>query len=536
MSHEEPNPIYPTEDTGANLTPLPLSGASTPSGGPITRTVAIIKNHGLDHRFDIETLISDAKFEIVKERQMEFDTDTDPDTLYELFGEDARSFSEGPVWVYILERRRAIETWQQLMGPADPAEAHETAPNSIRARYGISKEQNTIMGSPDSATAEVQIASLFASSPPFPTTELPEDDSAPGYQYGSMRSISSSVLNTLKRQLSSTGSQSSSKFSSDKQKPRFSARALPATHAKPDITPRMTKAAALRQGIKLERTDSNKSIPTKDEMKQIFMDVPGHRRSSTIAVASTAPPAFAPRMTKAAALRLGIKQEPVSPAKSRQSIDSEKRPTFEGVPGHKRRETISVASSAAPTVAPRTNRSAALRATMDKAPPSSFMFRGPSSGALSRSSSSTSLNSNYSNKPPSRPPSAANNYSRPSSAANTYGRPPSAAAAAPSRPAPRPSVSRSASLSRATGASAARPPLANATSEKQVNGGAKPTNGGAAPPKLQRRPSSIQAPTIAPRTNKSATLRAEKKAKEEAEAAAKASKMKPRKPGFILSG
>lgn len=535
MSHEQHNPVYPTEDTSANLTPLPPSGASTPSGGPITRTVAIIKNHGLDHRFDIESLISEAKFEIVKERQMEFDTDTDPETLYELFGEDARSFSEGPVWVYILERRRAIETWQELMGPADPAEAHETAPHSIRARYGISTAQNTIMGSPDAAAAEVQIASLFASSPPFPTSELPEEDVVPGYQYGSMRSVSSSVLSTLKRQLSSTGSQSSSKFSSDKQKIRFSARALPATHAKPDIAPRMTKAAALRQGIKLERTDSNKSIPTKDEMKQIFMDVPGHRRSSTISVASTAPPAFAPRMTKAAALRLGIKQEkPVAPVKSRQSM--EKRPTFEGVPGHKRRETISVASSAAPVVTPRTNRSAALRATMDKAPPSSFMFRGPSSGGLSRSSSSTSLNSNYSNKPPSRPPSAANNYSRPPSAANTYGRPPSAAAAAPTRPAPRPSVSRSASLSRATAASAARPPLANATLEKSVNGGAKPANGGTAPPKLQRRPSSISAPTIAPRTNKSAALRAEKKAKEEAEAAAKAAKMKPRKPGFILSG
>jgi hypothetical protein len=32
--------------------------------------------------------------QIAKERQMEFDTETDPDTLYELFGEDAASFSE----------------------------------------------------------------------------------------------------------------------------------------------------------------------------------------------------------------------------------------------------------------------------------------------------------------------------------------------------------------------------------------------------------------------------------------------------------
>lgn len=32
--------------------------------------------------------------QIVKERQMEFDTETDPDTLYELFGEDADNFVE----------------------------------------------------------------------------------------------------------------------------------------------------------------------------------------------------------------------------------------------------------------------------------------------------------------------------------------------------------------------------------------------------------------------------------------------------------
>lgn len=32
--------------------------------------------------------------QIVKERQMEFDTETDPETLYELFGEDADSLAE----------------------------------------------------------------------------------------------------------------------------------------------------------------------------------------------------------------------------------------------------------------------------------------------------------------------------------------------------------------------------------------------------------------------------------------------------------
>ena len=93
----------------------PVLDSSSPiSASPLvnsTRTVAIIKPHALDHRFEIEHRITEAKFEvrlsspsaalflssspqIVKERQMEFDVESDPDTLFELFGDDARSFVE----------------------------------------------------------------------------------------------------------------------------------------------------------------------------------------------------------------------------------------------------------------------------------------------------------------------------------------------------------------------------------------------------------------------------------------------------------
>ena len=154
---------------------------------------------------------------------------------------------------------------------------------------------------------------------------------------------------------------------------------------------------------------------TKEEQKQAFMDVPGHKRSTVIHVASTAAPAIAPRMSRAASLRLGLKVE--SPAPRMRSSRSDgsaaaaagtglgvrsgsglglgagagagagegrtSRPAsmiFEGVPGHKRRETIAVASVQAPTVAPRTNKSAELRAKKDGAapPPSSFMCESSS--------------------------------------------------------------------------------------------------------------------------------------------------------------
>jgi hypothetical protein len=88
----------------------PSSTSPMPRPVPLTRTVAIIKHHALQHRFEIEPRIQGASFEvgylslrdflnlnfwqIVKERQMEFDVETDPDALYDLFGDDADSLAE----------------------------------------------------------------------------------------------------------------------------------------------------------------------------------------------------------------------------------------------------------------------------------------------------------------------------------------------------------------------------------------------------------------------------------------------------------
>ncbi|KAH9922832.1 uncharacterized protein BXZ73DRAFT_91547 [Epithele typhae] len=361
---------------------LLASPVSTP-----TRTVAIIKHHALASRFEIEQRLSEAGFEIVKERQMEFDVETDPDTLFELFGPDFESFAEGPVWVYVLERRRAVEVWHSLMGDADPAVAQRETPHAIRALYGLSAAQNAVMGSPDAQTAEVQIMALFASSPPFPTTELP--DVGPG----SMRSVSSSVLERFAAEAgaASTPRRRTGNGASTGKGSGFVARTLPATHLLPDIVPRMSKAAALRAGIAYE--GPKRVAPTKERLAETFANVPGHKRSGTITVASTAPPAVAPRMTRAASLRLGSSPRRRSAAVARG-----------GRAGHKRRESIAVASTRPPSVAPRLNKSAALRAQKEAAPPSSYMcayhlrfsvhvFKSPTSTstAPSRSSSRQSL-------------------------------------------------------------------------------------------------------------------------------------------------
>ncbi|TBU28651.1 hypothetical protein BD311DRAFT_320876 [Dichomitus squalens] len=465
---------------------------------PTTRTVAIIKNHALNHRFEIELRISDAGFEIVKERQMEFDVETDPDTLFELFGPDYESFAEGPVWVYVLERRRAVEVWHSLMGDPDPEVARKDTPNSIRALYGISAAQNAVMGSPDPQTAEIQIQSMFASSPPFPTTELPDVGGHDefGISAGTLLSTGAAGSEYATSSHSHAGTSVNGTG-----KPGFKARAIPVTHAAPDIVPRMSKAAALRAGIPIE--EKKRAPPTKERLAETFANVPGHKRSETITVASTAAPTIAPRMTRAASLRLGIKPED----KRRPSIASaaDVKATFEGVPGHKRRESIQVASTRPPSVAPRLNKSAALRASKEVAPPSSFMFRQPSGQSVpSRSSSRQSFNGTSTSRPAiSRPPSAASVQHaapRPS-----LSRPPSAIA---TRPGPRPST---APTYKSAGAVLKPSSTTNGTAANgAANGNTAPKV--EAPAKPRPRPSSLQAPTITPRPNKSALLRAAKMA------------------------
>lgn len=276
------------------------------------------------------------------------------------------------------------------MGDPDVDIARRESPNSLRSLYGLSRHQNGLMGSPDTQAAEIQIAALFASSPPFPTTELPEEHSTD--KFGSMGSVSASTLEQMRRVAaasteedgyapsnttnpSTIGGSSGQGRLNGNGKLVFKARPVPVTNEKPDIVPRTTKAAALRAGILIEKTATAgpRAPISKERQAQTFANVPGHKRNSTIAVASTATPIIMPRMTKAASLRLGLAPEPI-PLRQRSRTNEERKATFDGVPGHKRRETIAVASVKNPIVAPRLNKSAALRAQKDsQGPPTSYM-------------------------------------------------------------------------------------------------------------------------------------------------------------------
>jgi hypothetical protein len=124
-------------------------------------------------------------------------------------------------------------------------------------------------------------------------------------------------------------------------------------------------------------TPGKKNLPDPD------VAFPGYKRNLKLVVASTAPPVIQPRQTRASTLRTG-KDAAASTSRLRPSTSSgtsmggpttgtrtksgqaqlkaTTEGTFVGVPGHKRSESIPVASTRPPSAPPRLNRSATLRA------------------------------------------------------------------------------------------------------------------------------------------------------------------------------
>ncbi|OGL43633.1 MAG: nucleoside-diphosphate kinase [Candidatus Schekmanbacteria bacterium RBG_13_48_7] len=66
--------------------------------------------------------------------------------------------SSGPVIVMVLEGKRIIEEWRQLMGATDPSKSDY---GTIRREFGTSIESNCVHGSDAQETAKTEIAFFF---------------------------------------------------------------------------------------------------------------------------------------------------------------------------------------------------------------------------------------------------------------------------------------------------------------------------------------------------------------------------------------
>jgi nucleoside-diphosphate kinase len=66
--------------------------------------------------------------------------------------------SSGQLFSLVLERDDAVDEWRRLMGPTDPAQA---GPLSLRRRFAIDIQRNSVHGADSPATAAREIDFFF---------------------------------------------------------------------------------------------------------------------------------------------------------------------------------------------------------------------------------------------------------------------------------------------------------------------------------------------------------------------------------------
>jgi nucleoside diphosphate kinase len=105
-------------------------------------------------------------FEIIGQKQITLAKETAQEFYAEhkersFYGELVDFMTSGPVVALVLQKKDAIPAWRTLIGPTNSNKARETAPDSLRALYGIDGSKNAFHGSDSVASANREIGLIF---------------------------------------------------------------------------------------------------------------------------------------------------------------------------------------------------------------------------------------------------------------------------------------------------------------------------------------------------------------------------------------
>ena len=131
----------------------------------IQQTLSIIKPDAVERNLieEIKQEFKKNSFTIVKEKKIKLEKN-EAEKFYQVhqskpFYNDLCSYlSSGPIVVMILERENAILENRKLMGATDPTKAEE---GTIRKKYGISIDKNSVHGSDSEENARIEIDFFF---------------------------------------------------------------------------------------------------------------------------------------------------------------------------------------------------------------------------------------------------------------------------------------------------------------------------------------------------------------------------------------
>ena len=129
------------------------------------QTLSIIKPDAVERNLsnEIKNIFLNNGFKIIDEKKIQI-SKAEAEQFYivhqtkPFYDELCKYLSSGPIIVMILEKENAILANRELMGSTNPIEAKE---GTIRKKYGISIDKNSVHGSDSNNNAQIEINFFF---------------------------------------------------------------------------------------------------------------------------------------------------------------------------------------------------------------------------------------------------------------------------------------------------------------------------------------------------------------------------------------
>ena len=131
----------------------------------IEQTLSIIKPDAVERNLDneIKEMFKNKGFNIVKDKKIQI-AKSEAEQFYKVhetkpFYNDLCTYlSSGPIVVMVLEKENGVLENRELMGATNPKDAKE---GTIRKKYGISIDKNSVHGSDSVENAKIEIDFFF---------------------------------------------------------------------------------------------------------------------------------------------------------------------------------------------------------------------------------------------------------------------------------------------------------------------------------------------------------------------------------------
>ena len=131
----------------------------------IEKTLSIIKPDAVERNLDaeIKEIFIRNGFQILKEKKIQIEK-SEAEKFYKVhetkpFYNDLCDYlSSGPIVVMVLQKENAIKGNRELMGATNPKDAGD---GTIRKKYGISIDKNSVHGSDSVENAKIEIDFFF---------------------------------------------------------------------------------------------------------------------------------------------------------------------------------------------------------------------------------------------------------------------------------------------------------------------------------------------------------------------------------------